>query len=77
MPAPVPSPSVWRERSSPSPVRREDIEDRTDRAVSPALAVLGDDTDDVLLALEPWGQAIRDAGGYRTPLVRFTSDISP
>ena len=45
--------------------------------MSPALTVLGDDMDDVLLALEPWGQAIRDAGGYRTPLVRFTSDISP
>ena len=51
---------------------RQDIEDRTDGAVSPALAVLGDDVDDVLLTLEPWGRAIRDAGGYLTPLVRFT-----
>jgi hypothetical protein len=32
---------------------REDIEDRTDAALYPALAVLGDDTDDVLSRMEP------------------------
>jgi hypothetical protein len=51
---------------------REDIEDRTDKALAPALAVLGDDIDVLLTTIEPWGQAIRDAGGYLTPLVRFT-----
>jgi hypothetical protein len=51
---------------------RGEIEDRTDAAVAPALAVLGDDVEDVLAAVEPWGAAIRDAGGYLTPLVRFT-----
>ena len=51
---------------------RGDIEDRTDAAVAPALAVLGDDLDELLATIEPWGAAIRDAGGYLTPLVRFT-----
>jgi hypothetical protein len=51
---------------------RGDIEDRTDAAVVPALAVLGDDGDDLLATIEPWGEAIRDAGGDLTPLVRFT-----
>ena len=62
------------EGPSPSDGRvvREDIEDRTDAALAPALAVLGDDLDDLLSTIEPWGRAIRDAGGYLTPLVRFT-----
>ncbi len=51
---------------------RGEIEDRTDAAVAPALAVLGDDVDELLATIEPWGAAIRDAGGYLTPLVRFT-----
>jgi hypothetical protein len=54
-------------------VVREDIEDRTDAALDPALAVLGDDIDEILSTLEPWGRAIRDAGGYLTPLVRLPS----
>jgi hypothetical protein len=37
-----------------------------------ALYVLGDDIDRFLSTLEPWGAAIRAAGGYLTPLVRFT-----
>jgi hypothetical protein len=56
---------------------RQDIEDRTDAAVEPALAALGDDTDELLATMEPWGQAIRDAGGYLTPLVRFTFTVEP
>ena len=51
---------------------RGEIEDRTDAAVAPALAVIGDDLDEVLATIEPWGAAIREAGGYLTPLVRFT-----
>lgn len=53
---------------------REEIEEHTDAALAPALAVLGDDTEDLLSTMEPWGRAIRDAGGYLTPLVRFTFD---
>jgi hypothetical protein len=51
---------------------RGEIEDRTDAAVAPALAVLGDDLEPLLATIEPWGAAIRDGGGYLTPLVRFT-----
>ena len=36
--------------------------------------MLGDDLDDLVATMEPWGRAIRDAGGYLTPLVRFTFD---
>ena len=51
---------------------REAIETATDAAMSHALAVLGDDFEQILATLEPWGAAIRAAGGYLTPLVRFT-----
>lgn len=51
---------------------RQGKEDRTDVAVGPALAVLGADIDELLATVAPWGQAIRGAGGYLTPLVRFT-----
>ena len=37
-----------------------------------AVAVLGDDLEEILTTMEPWGAAIREAGGYLTPLVRFT-----
>ena len=40
--------------------------------MSHVLAVLGDDVEQILATLEPWGAAIRAAGGYLTPLVRFT-----
>jgi hypothetical protein len=51
---------------------REEIETATDAAMDAALAELGADVDRVLTLLEPWARAIRDAGGYLTPLVRFT-----
>ena len=51
---------------------REAIETSTDAAMAGALAVLGDDVEEILATMEPWGAAIRDAGGYLTPLVRFT-----
>ena len=51
---------------------REAIETSTDAAMAGALAVLGDDVEEILTTMEPWGAAIRDAGGYLTPLVRFT-----
>ena len=52
--------------------QREAIEAQTDAAVAPALAVLGDDLDEVVRTLTPWGDEIRAAGGYLTPAVRFT-----
>ena len=52
--------------------RREDIEARTDAALAPAIAELGDDLEWVLRTLAPWGDALRNAGAYLTPLVRFT-----
>jgi hypothetical protein len=43
---------------------REAVEKATDAACRPALSALGDDLDELLGILEPWGAAIRDAGGY-------------
>jgi hypothetical protein len=51
---------------------RESIETQTDAAMQRALAVLGDTTEQLITLIEPWGAAILDAGGYLTPLVRFT-----
>ena len=36
----------------------------TDRAMTPAIAALGDDVDEVVGLLRPWGDAMRAAGGY-------------
>ena len=52
---------------------REAIEASTDAAMARALDVLGADLEELLATMEPWGAAIRAAGGYLTPLVRFTS----
>lgn len=46
---------------------REQIEAATDAAMTIALDVLGNDIDQILTTLEPWGAAIRAAGGYLTP----------
>ena len=43
---------------------REDVEQATDRACRPVVEALGDDLDDLLAILLPWGAAIREAGGY-------------
>lgn len=51
---------------------RDGIETATDAAMAAALGVLGSDIERILTTLEPWGAAIRAAGGYLTPLVRFT-----
>ena len=51
---------------------REAIETATDAAMTGALAVLGDDIEEILATMQPWGAAIREAGGYLTPMVRFT-----
>jgi hypothetical protein len=43
---------------------RESIEAATDTQVTPAVAALGDDGDELCELLEPWGRAMREAGGY-------------
>jgi hypothetical protein len=43
---------------------REDVERATDRQCRPVIEELGDDLDELLGILRPWGQAIRDAHGY-------------
>ncbi len=43
---------------------RESIEVATDAQCEPALVALGEDLDELIGVLAPWGQAIRDAGGY-------------
>ena len=65
-------------REPPSPNRgrfaRESIETQTDVAMQRALDVLGGAAEQLLSIIEPWGTAILEAGGYLTPLVRFTFD---
>ncbi|HVB93656.1 MAG TPA: hypothetical protein VND67_04995 [Acidimicrobiales bacterium] len=43
---------------------REAVEMATDDQCGPAVAALGDDLSELLAVLEPWGAAIRAAGGY-------------
>ncbi len=43
---------------------RESVEAATDAQCEPVLVALGDDVDELIGVLAPWGQAVRDAGGY-------------
>jgi hypothetical protein len=43
---------------------REAVEVATDDQCGPAVAALGEDLGELLAVLEPWGAAIRAAGGY-------------
>jgi hypothetical protein len=43
---------------------REAVERDTDRQCRPIVESLGDDVDELVDLLEPWGAAIRSAGGY-------------
>jgi hypothetical protein len=43
---------------------REAIERATDRAMTPAISAIGDDIDEAIRLLRPWGEEIRAAGGY-------------
>lgn len=43
---------------------REDIELATDRQLAPALGALGDDVDELLGIMAPWGELLRAEGGY-------------
>jgi hypothetical protein len=48
----------------PGRAQREAIEIETDHRVEPVAAALGDGLDELSDILEPWGAAIRQAGGY-------------
>jgi hypothetical protein len=43
---------------------REAVERTTDQQCRAAIDALGDDLDELLSLLQPWGAAVRDAGGY-------------
>jgi hypothetical protein len=43
---------------------REDVEVRTDAQLQPAIDALGDDLEELLGILRPWGAALRAAGAY-------------
>jgi hypothetical protein len=43
---------------------REAIEDATDLQMTNALDALGEDLDELIGLLSPWGATIREAGGY-------------
>jgi hypothetical protein len=43
---------------------REQVERTTDAQCRPVVAALGDDLEELVSILTPWGGAIRDAGGY-------------
>ncbi len=45
-------------------VLREDVEVHTDQQVAGALRALGDNLDELLQILTPWGEAVRAAHGY-------------
>ncbi len=50
---------------------RELIETVTDTQLAPALAALGDDFEELISLLHPWGVAIRAAGGYPDSKAQF------
>jgi hypothetical protein len=43
---------------------REEVEAATDRQMRPAIDALGDDFDELVTIMTPWGEAVKDAGGY-------------
>jgi hypothetical protein len=43
---------------------REEVEVTTDRACQPIVDGLGDDLDELVAVLRPWGDAVQAAGGY-------------
>lgn len=45
---------------------REAVEQATDRHCRPIVEALGDDMDELVAILQPWGKAIRAGGGYLT-----------
>ena len=55
---------------------REAVEQVTDAQLRPALDALGDDVDELVGLLDPWGEAIRAAGGYLARVSSLTGDRS-
>jgi hypothetical protein len=53
---------------------RETVEVATDRQLRPVVDSLGDDIDELISMLRPWGDAIRAAGGY---LMGGAADLAP
>ena len=51
---------------------REAVERATDDQLRPAIDALGSDFDELIALLEPWGTAIRDAGGYLSSPAQLT-----
>jgi hypothetical protein len=43
---------------------RENVERATDAQMRPAVDALGDDIDELVAIMQPWGEAVKDAGGY-------------
>jgi hypothetical protein len=51
---------------------REAVEFATDRQMRPAIEALGEDIDELLALIEPWSEAVREAGGYLKSPVQLT-----
>lgn len=52
---------------------REAVETATDAQMRPAVEALGDDLDELVAILAPWGEAIKAAGGY----LASPADLAP
>lgn len=55
---------------------REHVEEDTDRQMRPAIDALGDDFDELVSIVEPWGEQVRDAGGYLKSTIQLTGGPS-
>jgi hypothetical protein len=51
---------------------RGDVELNTDRQMRPAIEALGDDFDELVGIIEPWSEAVREAGGYIKSTISLT-----
>ena len=61
--------------------RRERVEQDTDEQMRPVLDALGDDVEELIELLAPWGRSIREAKGYPASgphdLARATAGVAP
>ena len=51
---------------------RADVELNTDRQMRPAIDALGDEFDELVGIIEPWSDAVREAGGYIKSAISLT-----
>ncbi|MEP6658865.1 MAG: hypothetical protein ABJD24_03005 [Acidimicrobiales bacterium] len=56
--------ATGRELTTEGRAAREAIEEVTDAQMAPAIGALGTDADELFSIIEPWGAAVRTAGGY-------------